>query len=456
MNGIRKKVYQLGEFLVDRLKLDQPGRGQQELQEELTILSAGSKTAVKTFYVRKVLLVLTILAAGIILSLLCFLIYSLGSHPVTLEALGRPGYGEGDRKEELSVQVEGEQNLHELEVTVQERKYTEKEKQTLLKQAVEELEEGLLKENASLDEVRTDLAFPKVLQDGAVSVSWTSTPYGVIDEDGRILDAEDEEGTLVEIQAVLSCGGTEATHSFGAVIFPPVLTGEEQLMAALRKELRQADEEDSHKTELVLPGAVEGRRLTWMRSAENPFATVLVLTFVIAVCVYLQMDSRVHQKAQERKDQLLLDYPDLMWKITMLLGAGMSIRGVFTRISEEYAREMRLSGKKKAPRYVYEEVSFTCFEMQSGIGEAQAYERFGKRCQLPEYIRIGSVLSQNLKKGAGGLTALLESEAEASLNERKNHARKIGEQAATKLLLPMVLMLGIVLAILMVPAFLSF
>ena len=77
-------------------------------------------------------------------------------------------------------------------------------------------------------------------------------------------------------------------------------------------------------------------------------------------------------------------------------------------------------------------------------------------CQLPEYIRLGSVLSQNLRKGAKGLTDLLETEAEASLNERKNHARKIGERAGTKLLLPMVLMLGIVLVVLMVPAFLSF
>lgn len=94
--------------------------------------------------------------------------------------------------------------------------------------------------------------------------------------------------------------------------------------------------------------------------------------------------------------------------------------------------------------------------MKNGISESQAYERFGKRCQLPEYIRLGSVLSQNLKKGSKGLTELLESEAASSMNERKNHAKKIGEQAGTKLLLPMVMMLGIVLVILMVPAFLSF
>ena len=107
-------------------------------------------------------------------------------------------------------------------------------------------------------------------------------------------------------------------------------------------------------------------------------------------------------------------------------------------------------------RYVYEEVLYTCREMESGVSEAEAYERFGRRCGLPEYIRLGSVLSQNLKKGARGLTALLEEEALSSMTERKNNARKLGEKAGTKLLFPMILMLGIVMVILMVPAFLAF
>ena len=113
-------------------------------------------------------------------------------------------------------------------------------------------------------------------------------------------------------------------------------------------------------------------------------------------------------------------------------------------------------GKTARIRYVYEEMAYACHEMHSGIPEAEAYERFGKRCQLPEYIRLGSVLSQNLKKGSAGLTELLEKEAADSMVQRKNQAKKIGERAGTKLLLPMMLMLGIVLAILMIPAFLSF
>ena len=94
--------------------------------------------------------------------------------------------------------------------------------------------------------------------------------------------------------------------------------------------------------------------------------------------------------------------------------------------------------------------------MKSGVAEGTAYENFGRRCQLPNYIKMGSLLSQNLKKGSKGLVSLLEKEALSSMEERKNTARKLGEQAGTKLLFPMLLLFGVVLIILIVPAFLSF
>ena len=94
--------------------------------------------------------------------------------------------------------------------------------------------------------------------------------------------------------------------------------------------------------------------------------------------------------------------------------------------------------------------------MRSGIAEAQAYENFGRRCQIPEYIKTGTLLAQNLRKGSDGLADLLEAEALRGMEERQNLARKLGEQAGTKLLFPMMLMLGVVMVILMAPAFLSF
>ena len=51
---------------------------------------------------------------------------------------------------------------------------------------------------------------------------------------------------------------------------------------------------------------------------------------------------------------------------------------------------------------------------------------------------------------------ILEQEALDAWDERKRKARVLGEAAATKLLLPMVMMLAVVMEIIMIPAFLSF
>lgn len=464
MDKIKQVFAAMGVFLVDLMKLDQPGRGKPELRQDLVSLSAGNKAAVRNYYVRKISAFLAVLMAGTLLLLVCLFVFSKESSEKNIQILKRPGYGEGDRKEELTVEIEGEDKAQQLEITVQARKYTDQEKQKLLDDALGRLPELLKGENTSLDEVREDLYFPQSMEGGAVTVSWLTVPYGVIGEDGSLKSAEDENGTLVEIQGILTCGGKEASYTAFARIFPPRLTEEEQIRRSIEQEIVLADGKESHEETLKLPDSVQGRALTWKAASENPFPTVLAFTLILAVCVYLEMDSQVRKKAEQRRNQLLLDYPDLMWKMTMLLGAGLSIKGTFTRISEEYLRKKSedpggRTGRKKRVmclRYVYEEVTYACCEMNSGISEAQAYERFGKRCQLPEYIRLGTVLSQNLKKGSKGLTSLLETEAQSSLEDRKNYARKIGEQAGTKLLLPMILMLGVVLAILMVPAFLSF
>ena len=66
---------------------------------------------------------------------------------------------------------------------------------------------------------------------------------------------------------------------------------------------------------------------------------------------------------------------------------------------------------------------------------------------------IGALLSQNLRKGTKGLNDMLRLEAIQSFEERKARARRLGEEAGTKLLLPMFLMLAEVLVIVVVPAF---
>ena len=91
--------------------------------------------------------------------------------------------------------------------------------------------------------------------------------------------------------------------------------------------------------------------------------------------------------------------------------------------------------------------------MDQGIGEALVYERFGNRTGLGEYIKLAGILSQNLKRGNPNFVIRLKTEADMAMKERVLQARKTGEEAQTKLLVPMIMMLGVVMVMIMIPAF---
>lgn len=438
------------EKILELLKLNSLNKQNTRLHQELITLEFGSRNAVRRYYLKKIRIIFIVAISGTVFTVLCWFGESGTDGKKITDYLKRPDYGTGDRIEFLEVQADGESEKYEMEITVRERTWTEAEKKRFLDQAVEELDRIILGENASMDEVRQDLVLPVSMINDAVKISWVTVPYGIIDENGAINEVENKNGTIVELQGTMSCDTMEQIYTVYAKVFPPILNEKEQFLSDVKDAVEREDAQKSHEDYFVLPDVAGGKTLIWSQNKNSTAGTVFAIIMIVTVCLYIQMDNEVHKKAEKRNQQLLIDYPDLMWKMTMLIGAGQSIRGTFARIAEEYRK------KGTSSRWVYEEVCITCLEMQSGISEAQAYERFGKRCQLPEYIRLGTVLSQNLKKGSKGLIGMLEREAETAMNERKNYARKIGEQAGTKLLLPMILMLGIVLTILMVPAFMAF
>lgn len=74
---------------------------------------------------------------------------------------------------------------------------------------------------------------------------------------------------------------------------------------------------------------------------------------------------------------------------------------------------------------------------------------------MQEYIRLTTLLTQNLKRGNSSLLERLREEADKVSEERLQRIRKLGEEAGTSLLVPMVMMLGVVMVIIMIPAFMT-
>ena len=135
----------------------------------------------------------------------------------------------------------------------------------------------------------------------------------------------------------------------------------------------------------------------------------------------------------------------------MLLSTGTTVKHAWEKMVHNYEEQKASIGNQ----LVYEEMKTTLYEMQGGIPEAEAYERFGKRCNATTYLKFGAQLSQNLRKGSKGISNLLRMEAIQAFENRKSIAKRKGEEAGTKLLMPMMGMLAIVLIMVMVPAFLT-
>jgi len=131
----------------------------------------------------------------------------------------------------------------------------------------------------------------------------------------------------------------------------------------------------------------------------------------------------------------------------------MSVRAIIKLFSTEYQKDVKM-GKPKS--FLYEEITRSCHELESGLPELSVYERMAVRCGSQQYTRLATLLSQNLKKGNGELLRLLYEESDKATNERMSIARKMGEEAGTKLLVPMIMMLLIVMVVVVVPAYLSF
>lgn len=176
---------------------------------------------------------------------------------------------------------------------------------------------------------------------------------------------------------------------------------------------------------------------------------ILGLTAAFLILILKKMEK---QKIELHRQELLLrDYPELIMKFTLLLQAGMTPRGAFYKILDGSADRMEDPSHPLA-----RQIGLLCHDLDTGVPENESYRRFGERCAQVRYRTFATLLIQNLQRGSRQLIELLERESIEAFDERKRKARMAGETALTKLLIPMVMMLGIVLVLILVPAFLRF
>jgi len=289
----------------------------------------------------------------------------------------------------------------------------------------------------------------------SISVQWSLDEDGIILEDGSI-DKEKllEDEKEIKISAILVYQEWKEECSFILKVIPDKKTKEDKFWESWKQSLSELEEKTKKEAYLSLPQAVDGVGVYYKEEEKSKSFMFLILAIIGSLLAMLQLDENLKKEEKKREEGLLLDYPCLVNKFVLLLGAGMTISGAFEKISQEYSKDKQRKGAKI--KYAYEEMLITQKEILNGTSEVKAYERYGKRIKRLEYLKFSTLISQNLRKGSDRILELLEVEAIEAFDKRKEYAKKQGEEAGTKLLIPMMLMLILVMGIIIIPAFLSF
>ena len=348
--------------------------------------------------------------------------------------------GEDKKTVELKAVVEGEDPLR-VELDVPAAAFTEEETEELFKRAAEDLTEIFSKEG---NVIRHDMELPDTLPGNPVSIEWQSSHPSVLSSAGKI-GTPDGGGSEVSLTARMTLGESEDKLIFPLTVYPDEAEG---ISGAIERETEKLNAE-SEDRKYYLPDKLDGRSVTWYESAGSRAGTLAVILLLTALLLIVRERKQKEEKDKKRNEALKAAYPELVSMVLLLSYAGLGIRKIMYRIAGAGA-------KRRREEPVVREIKRVCFDMDNGVGEPEAYERFGARCAGAGYRTFAMLLARSTVRGGAGMLSELEQEAQTAFEDSRRRAKAAGDLAAVKLLLPMAMMLAVVMIVVLVPSFLSF
>ncbi|MGI6434914.1 MAG: type II secretion system F family protein [Syntrophomonadaceae bacterium] len=179
-------------------------------------------------------------------------------------------------------------------------------------------------------------------------------------------------------------------------------------------------------------------------------AAGLLVGPVAAYGLYMDLDKKIKQREQA----IVMELPEFLNKIILLVNAGETVQEAMLRAVESKA--LRAEQEKEAvlnPLYV--ELQQVVNEMRNNRSFAEALQDLSKRCAVHEVSVLVTTMLLNYRKGGGDFVVSLRELARELWDKRIAVARILGEEASSKMVFPMVIILIVVMIIVGAPATMS-
>lgn len=352
---------------------------------------------------------------------------------------------EGDYEESLIATI-GEEQIS-LNITVSERLLSETEAKEELSNAREQIAGFLKGENESLKKITSDLNFLTEIPETSVEIRWVDNASDYFTSAGkRRKEVVLTEPVEIRLSAILTCQEFSEDYETTITLFPV----EMDTIGDLHRLIEEENQQQAKNKAFMLPDVYNGNSVTWHKKLDTTFLLVFVLTIITVLLIKFGEKRDQENIKKERLELLEKEYAKLVSKFTMLLSAGLSIRNAWERIVLLYRK------KGNTEDVLFQELNWGLLQMQKGVSELEIYEAVGVRFGNVHYKKLMAMFVLDRKRGSVNLLDAMSQEMLSAWEEQKRKSRQHGEKIGTKLLIPMMGMLGIVFVIVMMPALLSF
>jgi pilus assembly protein TadC len=152
------------------------------------------------------------------------------------------------------------------------------------------------------------------------------------------------------------------------------------------------------------------------------------ITAVVGLFAWTLPDARIKKQAKKARAEVDRRLPALLQALAMMTEAGMNL---YPALSAFMSNEDSALGR---------ELHAALAEVERGASLSDALMRMAKRCGVDDLYRAVAALIQAAERGAAGLTDTCRALSAESWAKRKDAAREIGQQASTKMFLPLMLL----------------
>lgn len=186
---------------------------------------------------------------------------------------------------------------------------------------------------------------------------------------------------------------------------------------------------------------VLGSLLTIVMAGE---VTGLIFGGTLSILLPAAMIQDLHKKVQVREQEILLELPELLNKIVLLVGAGETVQKAIIQCVERK--------REQSDHPLYREMLIMLAEWESGYSFQQGFENFSKRCAIQEVAIFTTTVLLNFRRGGNDFVMALKDLSRTLWDKRKNITRTRGEKASSKMVFPMVIVFMVVVVLIGSPA----